>query len=384
MTVQVLQESFQKAVRIGARACENITATPILSHIHLQTDKDFLNVSSSNLELSILSQIPMKTDAEAIGITIHGRTLLEVLSLSAQGRVNLDLDSSSQTLKITSGLQTINMRGFKSEVFPDVKHLEDPQMVMEGAVLSDMIKQVLFAVSKESYSRPTLAGVFCQFTEGELIMASSDGFRLSERKGHIESVVKDLEYPFEAIVPMKVLDVIQSVIGKGEEVQIALSDKLITFFTSDRRLITSNLISGKYPAYQSVIPQRRENKVSLNKEGLFSAISRANIFASDNANSVDLKASKLTPPGGYTNLYIRGRSLQKGDSEDMISLSECKEDIDITVNGQYLKDVLVKIDEDKVDLFINSGVEPIVVRAEGREDFVHVIMPLASDRSDEP
>jgi DNA polymerase-3 subunit beta len=48
----------------------------------------------------------------------------------------------------------------------------------------------------------------------------------------------------------------------------------------------------------------------------------------------------------------------------------------ISLNAQYLLDVLTYITDDKVSIIINDKASPAVIKPVKEEDYVYIIMPL--------
>ncbi|MEM6529972.1 MAG: DNA polymerase III subunit beta, partial [Chloroflexota bacterium] len=74
------------------------------------------------------------------------------------------------------------------------------------------------------------------------------------------------------------------------------------------------------------------------------------------------------------------RSAERGDNEGVLQASIEGEEIEIAFNVKYLIDVLNVISEDRVVIESNGSTNPGLVRPEGREDFIHVIMPMSTNR----
>ena len=77
-------------------------------------------------------------------------------------------------------------------------------------------------------------------------------------------------------------------LAKAEgEVQISYDANNACFATADAKLIC-RLIEGRYPNYNSVIPQNNPNKLTVDRKSCVSALRRVLPFASRSTNLVRL------------------------------------------------------------------------------------------------
>ena len=75
-------------------------------------------------------------------------------------------------------------------------------------------------------------------------------------------------------------------------------------------------------------------------------------------------------------LTISARSEEIGDDVGEIDAVVEGEEAKIAFNGKYLTDVLGAIRESKVALEITNPSSPGVIRPEGVDNYIHVIMPM--------
>jgi len=107
---------------------------------------------------------------------------------------------------------------------------------------------------------------------------------------------------------------------------------------------------------------------------------RAEIFARDSNYSARLFIKPAASPSEPGEVMIVGRSAERGDNEGMIDASVEGEAIEVAFNIRYLIDVLNVVGSERVILESNGSAHPGVIRPEGRDDFVSVIMPMSLNR----
>jgi DNA polymerase-3 subunit beta len=241
-----------------------------------------------------------------------------------------------------------------------------------------MIDQVVFAAATDE-SRPILTGVLVQFNEDRLTMAAADGFRLSVKATTLKQNFGDLS---ELIIPARALMELARVSADQEqpvEVIITPARKQILFHMQDVDLV-SQLIEGKFPDYNQIIPKGYTTRTVMETNSFLKAVRVSHLFARDSANIVKLE---ITPSGDELmngRVTLVATSAELGDNVADVDASIEGNPVEIAFNAKYLIDVLSIIDSPQVVLETSAPASPGVIRAIGDDKFTHVIMPMHISR----
>lgn len=380
MRVSVLQENLYRGLSIVSRAISSRPSLPILSNVLMMTEDARLRLSATNLQLGITVWIGAKVDRDG-SITLPARTFQDLVATLPPERVDMDLDERTLTLHLNCAGKTANIKGMDAVEFPQVPEFQaDRAISVRADVFKEMIEQVVFSAAKEE-NRPVLAGVLLRFEGDVFTMAAADGYRLSVRTTELEFSVGD-RAPEPFIVPARTLQELGRIIGDDDdEVLIALPDgRGQVMFSLDSVLIVSQLIEGKFPDYEAIIPRRYETSLMAYTTELLAACRSSEVFAKDSAYT----ARVLIEPGSSANepgqVIVAGQSQEKGDAQAPLEATIEGNAIEISFNIRYLIDVLNVIREDRVVLETSGSTAPGVVRPAGRDDFIHVIMPMSTGR----
>ncbi len=381
MRVAVLQENLHRGLSTVSRAIQARPTLPILANVLLATDDDArLQLSATNLELGITAWIGAKVEQRG-QITVPARTLQELVSTLPPERVDMELDPRTLTLHLACGAKSANIKGMDANEFPLMPAFDTERaLTIKASTFKEMIEHVAFSAAKED-NRPTLTGVMMHFDQGILTLAAADGYRLAVRTGPLEfgpgSAPSD-----PLIVPARTLLELARIIGPDdEEVQIGLPDgRGQVMFNLDSVLIVSQLIEGKFPDYQAIIPRNYQTQVLAYTDELLQACRSSEVFAKDSSYTARVliePSGSATVPG---RVIVAGRSQEKGDAEAPLDATVDGQAVEIAFNIRYLIDVLSVIREDQVLLETSGPTAPGVVRPAGRDDFIHVIMPMSTGR----
>jgi len=144
--------------------------------------------------------------------------------------------------------------------------------------------------------------------------------------------------------------------------------------------VASQLLEGKFPDFSAIIPRNYSTSTVMYTSDLLQACKRAEIFARDSAFSAKLFVKPAAGPGEPGAVTIVGQSAERGDNQGNLDASVEGEQLQISFNIRYLIDVLNVIPDERVVFESNGAAQPGVIRPEGKDDFVAVIMPMSATR----
>jgi len=378
MKVSVLQEQLDKALTILARAVDNRVTLPVLGNVLLATEDSRLKLAAMNQELTIVTFIGAKVD-KAGAVTLHAKTLTEMVKTLSPERVDLALDGGTQTVNLKCGATNWNVRGIAAAEFPPVPEAADPDVVLTGKALRDIITETVFASAREDV-RPILTGLYLHFEGNVMTVAAADGFRLSVRTAVVDA---HFDKPRDMVVPAKTMaEVARIIVDDDLPVGIVLpAERDLIQFVIENTVVSSQLIDGRFPDFSAIIPKSHNSLIRLYTSDLLKHCKRAEIFARDNNYSARIT---VTPPSGASEpgaMQITARSNERGDYEGIVDDAAVEgAALDTAFNVRYLIDVLGVIPDEQIRLESNGSNAPGVIRAEGRDDFLHLIMPMSGTR----
>lgn len=379
MKVTVLQENLARGVSIVSRAVESRPTVQVLNNILLETEEARLKLAAVNMTLGLGITCWIGANVNESGaITLPAKTVADLVNNLSPERVDLTLDAATQTVLLRCGGTKANIKGIDADEFPPVAEDDGGDLAVPADKLKEMINHVVFAAATED-DRPILTGIYTRFEGNTLTMAAADGYRLAVRTLELE---QDFADPVEMVIPSKALVEVARVISDDEsEVLIALpgARDLVMFRLKDVN-ISSQLLEGRFPDFTAIIPRQYNTVTKMYTSDLLRACQRAEIFARDSAYSGRLYVKPPAAPGEPGEVMVEGKSAERGDNEGLVDASVEGEPLDISFNIRYLIEVLRVIHEDSVVLESNGPSNPGVLRPEGRDDFIHVIMPMSLNR----
>ena len=171
-----------------------------------------------------------------------------------------------------------------------------------------------------------------------------------------------------AIVPVKTMQLVERVLNDPEEmVQVGFLDNQISIGTSTVQ-VTSNLVQGRFPKYEDVIPSSYEKRVRLETELLRRGVRRVALLTNEQSRGI-----LMTYTTGE--LCLTSSTPEAGEAEIKMPAEYEGEELKIGFNPQYILDVLRVVDESEIFCEMSDAAKPGVLRA--GKDFLYVIMPVS-------
>ena len=379
MRVSVRQENLARGLGIVGRAVESRPTLPVLGNVLLRTGDDGdarLRLAAMDMSngLSITCWIGAQV-GETGGITLPRSTFTDLVNNLSPERVDLSLDDATRSVTVRCGANVSTVRGIDAEEFPLLPSGSNSDVSLPADMFRSMINQTVFATARED-NRPVLTGVFTEFKGNTLTMAAADGYRLAVRTGPLE---QEFSEPRSMVIPGRALAEVARIISDSDdEVRITFPDEReIVLFHLNQVLVSSQLLEDRFPDFSAVIPKDFTTSTVVYTGELLRACKRAAIFARDASGSARILVRPADNPSDPGEVVIAGKSNERGDNTDMVDASVEGGELDISLNVEYLIDVLNVISDERVVLESSGPPGPGVLRPEERDDFVHVIMPMA-------
>jgi len=352
------------ALGVTGRAVSSRNTLPILGSVLLETEDDKLRLTATDLDTAITCVIPAGV-AENGAVAVPAGVLNDVVSKLPDSPVTLDVQDAKVAVRCGKSQYTILSQ--PAEDFPTVPEIsEGVDLTLPQSALKEMLRLTTFAASKEE-SRSLLMGVLFEARNTNLTLVATDTHRLAWKQAELH---EELPQNISAIIPAKPLAELERVLKDSAEetVHIRFGASQAQFQTSDATLV-SRVLDGQFPNYEKVIPKAAQRKIVFDHDEFLNAIRRAYIVARGSAEKAVLKSE-----GDI--LKITAESQEVGRAYEEVPISMDGENIEIAFNARYVMEVLSVLDAEKMTLELTGALNPGILKAEGRSDFLYVVMPM--------
>jgi DNA polymerase-3 subunit beta len=366
MELTVTQENISKALSIVGRIASSKTQLPILNNILLRTDGNRLLVAATNLEIASTQYIGAKITKPG-AITIPAKLISDFMSNLPKESVELKVVGNNLHIKCANYKSIIN--GLIADEFPELPTINEKSSIQYSIKADDFkqaVSQTIITVSNDS-TRPVLTGIYWHTHEAKLVLAATDGYRLSER------VLVDTKSDVSAIIPATTMqEALRTLSDDVEEVDILFDETQVRFRINESEII-SRLIDGNFPDYRQLIPKKSETLIEINKNDFVRVTKIAGLFARDSGGSVTLTANNKEE---LLSIHSVASELGENTSE---AKAKVNSDGQITLNSRYLSEALNVIDGEVIIFGFSGKLSPCILKSiDKNTDYYHVIMPLKS------
>lgn len=366
MELVVKQENLAKAFNNVSKVASARTSLPILNNVLLKTNGSRLLIAATNLEIAVSQNIGAKVESPG-SITVPARLVGEFISSLPKGNISLKVEG--EHLLIESGGYKSKINGVAPDDFPELPTVDEESSLKISLKTEDFksaVSQTVITTSSDM-ARPVLTGVCWNYSDGGLFLASTDGYRLSEKK------ICDFSDELSVIIPASSLqEVLRSINDSVEEIDVLFDDSQVEFRVGDV-MIVSRLIDGSYIDYRKLIPSSTETSIKIEKSELLRIVKIASLFARDSGGSITLKADA---ENGKLSIHSIASEFGENTSEAAAEISGVGGEV--TLNSRYLTEALNVINSSDVEFCFSGKLAPTVLRSAKNKDYTHIIMPLKS------
>jgi DNA polymerase-3 subunit beta len=266
-----------------SRVINSKNSLPILGDFLFEIIDGRLELTASDSEVMMKTTLELNESDGDGRFCVGNHDLLEAVKGISEQPISFEVNQTDNLARICYQNGMFSLPVENADEFPQ------PQQIGEGAhvitlptqMLSDNINRSIFATAQDEL-RPVMNGIYFDLTPECLAIVASDGHKLVRNK--LFSVKSD--EPASFILPKKPATLLKGVLGKnGGDVVIRFDDRNAEV-NYEEGVLVCRLIEGRYPNYNSVIPQGNPNQLTVDRVGLLSALRRVQPFSNDSSNLI--------------------------------------------------------------------------------------------------
>lgn len=375
MHLTCLQNDLASAINTVRRSIAVNSPIPALKGVLLQASGENLTLEGTDTELRISCTIPAQISEEGQAL-IPAAYFGDLIRLLSDKNVEINTIENNNVVQINYTNSVVKFNCFDIEDYPEFELKENtPLFSVSPELLSESIKQVSFAASRDM-ARPILTGTLFDIkTQDTMTLVATDSHRLTRKDVSIKCLQPDME-PASAIIPSRVLNELNRVITGSdteEEVYVGLSSTNV-FFKYGNTLIRSQLIDGQFPHYDEVIPKVASTSVQMETSDFSSSLNRTALIALAAAKG---RSGGVLRQNIHENVMkINAQANDVGEVEENINIDKTGADLEIAFNARYLLDVLKAIDSERIKIEYSGPLSPALFKGEDKMDYLYLVLPI--------
>ncbi|MBO5185571.1 MAG: DNA polymerase III subunit beta [Prevotella sp.] len=299
-----------------SRVINSKNSLPILSDFVFEIEDNILYLTASD------SENMMKTTMELIesdgngSFAVGNHDLLEAVKGFSEQPITFEVNQQENIARISYQNGMFSLPVESADEFPKAQEISGDAhtITIANNLLADNINRSLFAMAQDEL-RPVMNGIYFDLKSDCLSIVASDGHKLV--RNNVLSIKSDT--PASFIMPKKPATLLKNLLGKdGGDVTIRFDERNAEINYGDG-IVICRLTEGRYPNYNSVIPQNNPNQLTVDRVSLLSALRRVQPFSNGYSNQI--------------RFHVENGTLQL-DAEDFDFSKTATEKMSCEYNGQ--------------------------------------------------
>jgi DNA polymerase-3 subunit beta len=354
---------LQNALNIVIKGVSVKSTLPALSGILIDASGDKIELQSTDLEYSVKFSAPALVEEEGRTV-VPGKLFCDIVRSLSDAAVRVQTGDGQAF--VTCDTSSFSVKTLNHEDFPKFPHVDTFQSIsVPYSVFQRMVHRVAKVVSRDE-SRAILTGVLVTLEGSIFKMVATDSYRLAATE---VDLVENSAEDFEAVISGVFLNEVASAFKTESDITIALSENQIVI-SCESVIFVNRRIEGNYPNYRQLLPDTYTSCATLKVSELASSVKRASLLSSSTSPmKFNINASSQT-------VQITVQSPDVGTAQETIPCAVKGEDCEIAFNSSYVLDGLNVINDEYIDLEVQSVLKPGILKTHGEERYLYLIMPV--------
>ena len=353
-----------------SRVINSKNTLPILDCFLLDLKGNMLSLTAADSETRLETVVEVNSAEGEGSLAINAKNLLDPLRELPDQPLTFDINDETLEVFIYYHNGKYNFVGLKGDEYPEPKELKDTSITLniEADTLFSGINRTVFATADDEL-RPVMNGIYFDITADDVTFVASDGHKLvrvttTETKGEGRS---------SFILPKKPANLLKSLLPKETgTVEIRFDENNAYITMSDYKMVC-RFVEGRYPNYNSVIPQNNPNSFTLDRLALLNALKRVAVFSNPASSLVKLQLSE-------DRIVVSAQDIAfLTAAEEMIPCSYDGNVMNIGFKAAFLIDILNNIPSSDIRMELSDPSRAglvLPVEKEENEDMLTLLMPM--------
>lgn len=269
-----------------SRVINSKNALPILDCFLFELEDGKLSVTVSDSETTMVTSLDVNESDANGSFAVGAKTILDALKEIPEQPLSFEVNVETYEISVQYQNGKYSLVGQNADEYPQSPSLGDNavRLEMNADLVLTGINRALFATADDEL-RPVMNGIYFDITTEDITFVASDGHKLARSKTFAAKGSERAAF----ILPKKPASLLKNLLPKESgTVSIEFDDRNAVFTLENYRMVC-RLIEGRFPNYNSVIPQNNPHKVTIDRLQLISALKRVSIFSSQASSLIKLR-----------------------------------------------------------------------------------------------
>jgi DNA polymerase-3 subunit beta len=364
MRFQIQREAVLKPLQAVVGVVEKRQTLPILANLLVVVEPGQVSFTGTDLQLEMIAKVTAEgtTPGEA---TVPARKFFDICRALPDG-ATLTVELQGDRVQVKAGRSRFVLATLPAAEFPALEAKEsNDSLTLPQGVIKELIDRVAFAMAVQDV-RFYLNGMLFDLRTDSLRAVATDGHRLALCQAPLDAREGS---PRQILLPRKAVLELQRLLEAGDEpVTLELGRSHVRLRRPDV-VFTSNLIDGRFPDYEAVMPIGADKQVKVDRDVLRDALSRAAILSNEKYRGVRLE---IAP----SQLRVVAHNAEQEEAVEEFSAESNADNLQISFNVTYVLDALASLRGEQVELRLRDGNSSCLISDAEDDRARHVIMPM--------
>ncbi len=353
-----------------SRVINSKNSLPVLDCFLIRLADGTLSMTASDNDTTLSTSIETSEYEGEGSFAVSSKTLLDALKEIPEQPLSFEINMDNLEITVHYQNGKYSLMGQNADEYPQTSEVKSgaTQVTIGADVLMNGVNRCIFATADDEL-RPVMNGVYFDITPEDLTLVATDGQRLVRCKSYLAHGNEKAAF----ILPKKPATLLKNLLPKEEgDVQISFDDRNASFVLEDYRMVC-RLIEGRYPNYNSVIPQHNPHCATIDRQLFISALRRVSVFSSQAISLIKLSLSDNA-------MKISAQDIDFSTSaEETIACQYDGTPLGIGFKSTFLIDILNNISSQNVTIELADPSRAGLILPEEQdenEDLLMLLMPM--------
>jgi DNA polymerase-3 subunit beta len=372
MNFVVSSTSLLSHLQAISKVISSKNTMPILDNILFEVKDGKIKATASDIETTLSTEIETETITAEGNIAIPAKILLDILKEFPEQPLTFDINTDNYAIRLTSDKGEYSLVGQNADEYPKPNEEEEAGISINTSceLLSEAINKTLFATANDEL-RPVMNCILFEVSNENMTFVASDAHKLVRYK-RFDAKADAENNSF--ILPKKPATLLKNILPKKEDiVKVEFSENRANF-VFDTYTLSCKLAEGKFPNYNSVIPQNNPNKIIIDRSELYNTLRRVSVVSNPASNLIKMEVSA-------DQMIISAQDLDFSQSgHETLGCQYEGQDLAIGFKSSFLLEILSNIDSPNIVIELSDPTRPGLFlpydNENADEDILMLLMPM--------